>query len=339
MGYTWSEDRPEARVRRIAPDRPVYFISDLHLGDGGASDIFMGKDRTLLDLLAQVREEGARLVICGDAIDFHQAWNLTRVLRAHGKLLRAISDLADSNGVIYIYGNHDHDIALFHDVFRWEVASELWIGPDIVIQHGHEFDPFIGPNLQSSHLATRVHHLVERVFGTWIRLPLADFYTPGNRFTFWCFHKLWLAAKVRNRAFRAVGFRAAAEKSERFARYWVRSEAGDPMSMLAPTLASARARNATTVVCGHAHMPCNFETDGVRYVNTGSWTYGWSQYARVDGASWFVGDWLSKREYGGELYRAAMEGELDHIDFDRWWRNQYLGWFRFRSGESRRTAA
>jgi UDP-2,3-diacylglucosamine pyrophosphatase LpxH len=285
-----------------------------------------------------VREEGARLVIVGDAIDFYQAWGITRVLKAHGQLLRALSDLADRNGVIYIYGNHDHDIALFHELFRWEVCARLRIGADIVVQHGHQGDPMIGAELRSSGIMTRVHHLVERLTGTWIRMPLHEFYTPMNRFVYWGFHKLWLFGKLRNALFRRIGLGAIADKSEHFANYWVRSEAGDPMMMLFPTLREAKALGATTIVAGHAHMPGRLEHDGIQYVNTGSWTYAWSQYAYFDGDRFLVRDWISGREYGDELYRPALDGVLDHLTLDRWWKNQYLGWFRYRSAELRRQA-
>ncbi len=338
MSWSWSQPKESIREKRIAADRPVYFISDLHLGDGSRSDIFMRKDHALLELLARVRDEGARLVIVGDAIDFYQAWNLTAVLRAHGPLLRALSELADHNGVTYIYGNHDHDIALFHELFRWDVCSTLRIGSDIVVQHGHQFDPFIGPELQSSALMTQLHHAIERVVG-WVRMPLHEFYTPANRFVYWAFHKWWQLLKVRGALFRRVGLGELARRSEDWVSYWVRSEAGDPMSMLFPALTGAQQMGATTLVCGHAHMPGVVHSRGVRYVNTGSWTYGYAQYARFDGEEFVVRDWITGREFGEELYATALSGELVDITMDRWWKNQYLGWFRFRSAELRRQAA
>jgi outer membrane biogenesis lipoprotein LolB len=52
-----------------------------------------------------------------------------------------------------------------------------------------------------------------------------------------------------------------------------------------------------------------------------------------------VRDWISGREFGDELYRPALDGVLAHLTFERWWRNQYLGWFRYRSAELRRMAS
>lgn len=338
MSYAWSAKAPDAVVRRIDADRPVYFVSDLHLGDGGASDAFMGKDRALLALLDEVRKKGARLVIGGDAVDLLQARDLTPVLRAHGKLLRALSDLADTHGVHYICGNHDDDLRLYKDLLRWDVCTRLWIGPDVAVQHGHEWDPWIGQHIERAGLATRVHHEAERLLGVWLRIPLGDFYNRGNRLFYWVVHKAWLALKARNVVYRKLGFQEAAQRSEDAVTYWVRNEAGDPMLMFRPALAWARANGARTVVCGHSHMPANVAVDGVRFVNTGSWTFGWAQYAVLEDGAFTVRDWVSGREYLDELYRPLLEGDLDHLDMDRWWRNQYLGWLRFRSGELRRRA-
>lgn len=337
MAYWWSEQSQERVVARIPSDRPVYLVSDLHLGDGEHSDIFMGKDRQLFALLEQIRKEKARLVIGGDAIDFHQAWNFTRILQAHGRLLRAFSDLADSNGVTYLYGNHDHDMRIYRDILRFEVCTELWIGDDICVQHGHEFDPFIGKHLNASHTATRLHHGIERSSGQFLRMPLSDFYNWGMRTGLWVAYNLvWRPLKLRNALWRKLGFHQAAEKSEGFVTHWVRSEVGDPVGMTKPALEWAKKKGLRALVCGHSHMPGNFPHDGTRYVNTGSWTFGWAQYTVLDQGEFRVRDWLSGREYQDELYRPLLDGELDQVDFDRWWRNQYLGWLRYRTGEVRK---
>lgn len=336
MSFPWSAGPTHRVVRRIDADRPAFVVSDLHLGNGGRSDSFMGKDRAMLALLERAREAGARLVINGDAIDFLQAGDFTKILRAHGKLLRAFAEHASSHGVWYVVGNHDHDLHVYRDLLRFEVCDELWIGDDVLVEHGHGFDPWIGADIHGSGGATRFHHWIEATFGTWIRLPLADFYTRGNRVAFWGFHKYAAWLKARNWVLGRLGIEGPIRRSEFFLDYWVRNEAGDPMLMFRPALREAKRRGATTVVCGHSHMPANVLVDGVRYLNCGSWTFGWAQYAIVDGATRAVRDWISGREYGDELYRPLLDGDLDTITFDRWWRNQYLGWFRFRSGELRR---
>ncbi|MDP6934440.1 MAG: metallophosphoesterase, partial [Myxococcota bacterium] len=148
------------QIRRSIPaDGPIYFVSDLHLGDGTRSDAFMGKDEAFLEFLRMVDQQEAHLVIVGDAIDFHQAWSFTRVLRAHSQLLGELSRLSDQSRLTYIWGNHDYELSLFRDLLRFEVCSYLQVGDNIQVQHGYEYDPYIGPHLEQSHLATRIHHL------------------------------------------------------------------------------------------------------------------------------------------------------------------------------------
>lgn len=335
MRPAWASSPTDFREIRIPADRPVWFVSDLHLGDGSASDAFMGKDRLLLALLDEVDAERGTLVIVGDAVDLLQAHDFTPVVRAHGKLLRRLSDLAGDGRCIYLHGNHDHDMRMYQDLLRFDVAARLWIGDDVVVMHGHQFDPWIGEDVLSAGLATRMHHGLEKLLGTWFRLPLHDFYSPGNRVFLWTAYRAWQLLKARNWVLRRVGLGAMAARSEAFTTFWSKNDAGDPMGIARPALAWARTHGAKAVVCGHSHMPGNVEEGGARYINTGSWTFHWAQATRYADGAFTVRDRVTGRTYGDELYRPLMSGELDHVTFDRWWRNQYLGWFRFRTAELR----
>lgn len=340
---SWSLTDERRRELRIADDRPLWFVSDLHLGDGSPSDTFLGKDRAFLELLDEVDRAGGRLVIVGDAFDFLQAHDLTAVLLAHRPVLRRLAAFPHDRAVVYIVGNHDHDMHVYTDLLRFEVCARLWVGDHALVTHGHQFDPIIGPDLHAAGLFTRVHHGVERLFGTWIRLPLADYYTWAGRFAFWCGHKAWLWLKLRNRVYRwiadqldAPGLEDLVHRSELNAAYWVRNDLGAGNGMLPGAVAEARRTGARTVICGHSHLPGNFEHQGIRYVNTGSWTFQWSQVVTLQEGVYRCVDRASGREYHDELYRRLLDGELDGLTFDRWWRNQYLGWFRYRTAEARR---
>ena len=93
-------DSTIGRLHKTIPlEQEVFFISELHLGDGSRSDSFQGKDESLIEFLEHVRQRKAHLVIVGDAIDFHQALTFSRVLRAHGKLFAVISSRAAQQGV------------------------------------------------------------------------------------------------------------------------------------------------------------------------------------------------------------------------------------------------
>ena len=351
--FSWAHPQPLNIVKHLPSDARIYLISDLHLGDGTRSDAFLGKDRELIQFLERVREEKAHLVIVGDAIDFHQAWAISRVLRAHARLFGELSRLAARSEedqrddvaeedweplrVIYIWGNHDYDISLFKDLFCMEVCSTLHIGDVALVRHGYEYDPFIGPNLDQTHVATRIHHLVERLLDTWIRLPLENFYTPSNRLVFWLFHKLAVVIGLKDRLLKRVGLERFIGGAQDIVQYWAMNQIGDPGCLFEGIRAELASGTHRYLVTGHSHLPGIIEVMTDRYyVNTGSWTFSSAQYALWDGESFTVRDWISGQTYGDAAYVPLSERRYHHLDFLAWWRENYMGWLRFRVGEEGR---
>ncbi len=331
---SWASPQPLQIERRIADDRLVYLVSDIHMGDGSASDTFLGKDRELIAFLARARGLGAHLVVAGDIIDFQQAWSMSRVLRAHGKVIGELARYADDLGVTYIWGNHDHDISLFRDLLRFNVCSSLEIGHGVLVQHGYEYDPWIGPRLEASHRATQVHHLAERVLHTWVRLPIENFYTKANRLTFWLGHKLALMQHARGAVLRRLGLLRTDESPTATLDYWIHNQLGDAAGMFENIRSALTSGPYRYLVTGHSHLPGKIALAPDRtYVNTGSWTFNSATYAVWDGRSFTVRDWLSGREYGDRAYRALADRRWRYLTFMDWWREQYLGWFRFRVAE------
>lgn len=334
---SWEKPKPLNVTRRIDPDQRIYFISDLHLGDGSPSDAFLGKDRELIEFLDAVRDERAHLVIAGDAIDFHQAWSMSRVLKAHARLIGELARLAESHGVTYIWGNHDYDISLFKDLLRFEVCSRLELGDKVLVQHGYEYDPFIGPNLDQTHTATQVHHMIERLTGSWIRLPLENFYTPANRIAFWVSHKAAVIGGAWYGLLGRLGFEDAGKGFDLTSHYWTQNQLGDPGCLTRHVKAAMAASDFPFLVCGHSHVPGIVELHpGKTYVNTGSWTFNSSQYAVWDGSGFSVHDWMSGRTFDDRAYRRVLDGHTQDHAFMEWWRENYMGWFRFRVGEAGR---
>jgi len=335
--FSWARASTLDVTLRMRADQRIYFISDLHLGDGGRSDSFLGKDRELLALLERVRNEDAHLVIVGDFIDFHQAWSMSRVLKAHGRVFGELSRHAASHGVTYIWGNHDYDINLFRELLRFDVCSTLLIGDDILVQHGYQFDPHIGTNLEGTHIATMVHHLVERIFHTWIRLPLEAFYNKATRLALGLFYVCASLTEAAARLGRRLGAREPLEGLRLFFRYWALNQMGDPGMLIAGVKAALPELPYRFIVAGHSHMPGLVEVaPGRTYVNTGSWTFGAAQYALWDGSRFSVHDWISGKTYGDAAYLPAVRGELDEATIFEWWRENHLGWLRFRAGEEGR---
>ncbi len=331
----WSRSPVKRVIRRIPAEGVIYVISDLHLGDGTPSDTFLAKDRQLLALLDQIREEDATLVVAGDAIDFAQGWTFARILRAHGPVLRALSELADRGRMIYIYGNHDHDLQLFQYVLRFPVVAGVEIGDRALVQHGYEYDWLIGPDLKQSELNTLVHHLVERALGTWIRPPLEHHYSLVNRLAYWLLHKVIWGSRGLSALRRLLGDRQAGARGEAELAYWLRSELGDPGDMFRPVARALADSDWEVLICGHSHMPGVVDLPGGRYVNTGSWTFDASTTLRWEDGALSLFEWMTGREHGDAAYRPLVEGALDGTTFDDWWADNYMGWLRFRCGEER----
>ncbi len=323
-------------IETLSADQEIWFISDLHLGDGTPSDVFFGKDKHLIALLNRVERDDAILVINGDAMDFHQAWTFTRIMRAHQELLHSMSRLSREGRLYYLIGNHDHDISLYREILNFRVCEELHIGDNILVQHGYQYDPYIGDNLSSSHTATKIHHLVERYFNTWVRIPLAEFYTRGNRLLFWMAHKVAITMMITAGLLDKFGLPEAKERLFEHLAFWARANSGDPMCMFRGVWARLQSDRWKHIVCGHSHLPGIVPIDGRSYLNSGSWTFSNAQYLRWDGSSFECRDWVTGATFNDELYQANLDGSLDELNFFTWWHENYLGWFRFREGEERR---
>jgi len=116
------------------------------------------------------------------------------------------------------------------------LGDELRIGERILCVHGWQYDPYLSRTVGHGHeWSTTVHHMVERYLGTWLRIPLGEFYTRGNRLMFWLAHKLAIAAHWASRLMKALGSPWSADALDEYLDYWARGNMGDPMGMFRPT--------------------------------------------------------------------------------------------------------
>ncbi len=333
----WNQ-RPTV-VEVLDPASRVWFVSDMHLGDGTRSDVFFGKDRHLIALIERVEEEGSTLAILGDAIDFNQAWSFTRVLRAHQELLSTLSRLSREGRLYYIIGNHDYDISLYRELLNFRVCDELHLGDRVLALHGWQFDPYLAEEVPKGHQwTTTLHHLVERYFNTWLRIPLGEFYTLSNRSMFWLAHKIALLAYAWNRVRRTFGSESEEIPLIRYLDYWARGNMGDPMGIFRPAYARAAKGPWPWVICGHSHLPGIVPLPDAEggYVNTGSWTFASSHYVIWDGEHFEAHDWITGQQFGQAFYEPLLDGWVYERGFFQWWRENYMGFLRFREGEERK---
>ena len=324
-------------VETVEADQRIWFVSDLHIGDATPCDAFFGKDRHLAALIDRVDREGSLLVIVGDAIDFNQAWSMSRVLAAHQDLFAAMSRLAKEGRLIYVIGNHDYEINLFQKILSFRVCDELHVGDRVLVLHGWQFDPYMQDTVGSGHeWSTTVHHLAERYLNTWLRIPLGEFYTLGNRLMFWGIHKAALVANLWAGGMKRIGLPRSAERLNAYLSYWAQGNMGDSMGMFRPATQALREGPWPNILCGHSHLPGIVHRGSRTYVNTGSWTFASSHYVIWDRGSWQCADWITGRDIGSEFYEPLIDGHLYDKDFWQWWRENYMGFLRFREGEERK---
>jgi UDP-2,3-diacylglucosamine hydrolase len=312
----------------------VYFVSDLHLGDGSHADVFLKKDEHFLAFLDEVEREAQVLCILGDALDFEQAWYFSRIIRAHPEVIRRLTRLADKIRVIYLFGNHDPDIVLFRDILNWELCDKIIIDGHILAIHGYEFDSYVGQNFEETSNLAKAFHLYERIFHTWVRIPLREHYTLSNRAAHYIFY--WV-----NRFARLQQFLGAKLKKPTWGQglrdvcdFWARGVWGDPMGITMPAIqALEKLPRFDTIICGHSHIPGVVSVgEHGTYVNTGSWSFGNSQFGIWDGQTFTLRDWISGRSFRDENYRRIFSGQTDR-SYEDWFADQYLGFLRFRCGE------
>ncbi|MBT3220589.1 MAG: hypothetical protein HN348_16000 [Proteobacteria bacterium] len=327
-------DRPTI-VEKMAADRKIWFVSDLHLGDGTPSDVFFGKDRHLIALIERVEKEGSVLVVVGDAIDFNQAWSFVRVLRAHQELFSAMTRLGREGQLFYVVGNHDYDLSFFHELLHFRVCDELHIGKRILVRHGWQYDPYLALALGHGHQwSTSIHHLVERYLNTWLRIPLGEFYTFSNRLLFWLVHKIGVGAGVWNALIERLGF-SDMTIGMGYLDYWTHANMGDSMGMFRPVWKHLNEGPWQFIVCGHSHIPGVIKSGDRAYVNSGSWTFASSHYLIWDNQQFMSRDWITGRKFRQELYEHLLDGSIYETNFTQWWRRNYMGMLRFREGEER----
>ena len=114
------------------------------------------------------------------------------------------------------------------------------------------------------------------------------------------------------------------------------NQIADPSGIFEPIRAELEQEDCPydTIITGHSHLPGNISFEnGKKYVNTGSWTFGSSQYCVWDKKELRVFDWIKGHEYKDQAYKHLLSRRYQHMDIFRWWRENYMGWLRFRVAE------
>ncbi len=312
---------------RLPIDRRVCLISDLHLGDGGASDPFGRKDDLLRDFLDRVASRAETLVIAGDGFDLAQAWSMERIVDAHRAVIDDLIALSRSIDVIYLRGNHEGSAAALRSV-PLHYANTVMIGDRIRVEHGNAYDPHNLPGVRRAFVAARVHAMIEAAIRAPVRVPMRKHYRWSTRLGHWMFYRYGQWQALRARIDRALGHDERASHRLAFLDYWGRGEWGDPHCLLRAAPAAIAAADVDVLVCGHSHQPGIVDVPGGTYVNTGSWTFEDATYATCEAGRIEVRRWPDRAAIRDEEYRGILGPDADKSFFD-WWAAHYRGFLRY----------
>jgi len=317
-----------AKTAEIAPDQRVAMISDMHVGDGGASEPFRRQDDVLRAFFEHVARDYDALVIAGDGFDLAQAWSMRRIYERHRPLLDDLRDLSRELPVYYLRGNHDESASQLAEVLPLRYSENLRIGERILVEHGNVFDPKNQPGDRAAFWASRTHAMIEKALRSPVRIPMRKHYCWSTRLGHWVFFRYGMLQKLMSRLYGALGLEERARECLAFLDYWGRGEWGNLNGVLDAGEALLRGSAYDVLVCGHTHQPGQVRLSSGTYVNTGSWTFGETTYVDYAGGEFNVRRWPEAGALADEEYRGVLGPHSDKSFFE-WWEAFYLGWLRY----------
>jgi UDP-2,3-diacylglucosamine pyrophosphatase LpxH len=140
---------------RIEQNKPVFVISDLHIGDrSGRDNLGRAHRESLLDsFLRHIEHQRGQLVIVGDFLELLR-YPLDSIIDRRGTLLDRLAGM----DTVYVPGNHDEEVMRWADAENPPHPFFARISPAFVrrigdrrfkFMHGHEVDPLAHAGIQN----------------------------------------------------------------------------------------------------------------------------------------------------------------------------------------------
>ena len=221
-----STDQNVVKNLPLKGDTKYALFSDLHLGDGGNSDIFVHNEEAMRFALEYYKENGYSIILMGDIEELWQ-FNFIEIHDKYDKsiykLLRSFKD----NRVHRIFGNHDNDWKrpptdpiLYNENIQHGAPEAIKLGDDIFLVHGHQGDKICDRKTwESRYLARKLKSLVSagKVVGVSNRLATKS-QIPGNR------EKLYYDWAKENNVFLICGHTHNAIFASRLYYWWLKDQ-------------------------------------------------------------------------------------------------------------------
>lgn len=245
-------------------EKPIYFVSDIHLGAPSFSFDFEEKRKTeLLKFFDTIAKSGSRLVIVGDLFDFWYEYNYV-IPKNYFWLYARLKEMIDLGVIVdYIAGNHDfylgqffsHSLGLrvYQDGFSEEIGNKKFL-----IVHGDGLA-----------LRDTGYRVLKRILRNGFVQSLIRWVHPD------------------------VGFSMARAFSKKSREYTTSKDFGETDGML--QFAERKLKDGYDfVIMGHNHVP-RFERFGNgAYINLGDWisnfTYGIFDGTEMQLLKWKFGE-------------------------------------------------
>ncbi len=251
--------------------KPIFAISDLHIGDKGFRDNFQySGERRFLGLLDYVEDCGGEIVIVGDFFELWQA-NMSKVLTSRMWLLDRLAKL----NTVYVLGNHDIDLCYFikkegwleHPFFnRICMSYRTYMGDRLFrFIHGHQVDPYCKSDKPGIGRISAIYTGIkeDRNEG-----PILNKYQTVESKVLGRFGKL---SRLKN---------------------WVMGEP-DLLIQMNRGLGEMKPKLVDAIVCGHTHKPGHI---GSWLYNCGTWAEKKCSFVKItDDGEANVFDWVNNK--------------------------------------------
>ncbi len=181
----------DQNVKKLPIDTNTKYalFSDLHLGDGGNSDIFVHNKGTMMFALKHYKKNGYSIILLGDIEELWQ-FNFIEIHDEYDKSIYKLLRSFKGNRVHRIFGNHDKDWKrpptdpiLYNKHIQHGAPEAIKLGNDIFLVHGHQGDKTCDRKTWESRYWARKgksYVSIGKVFGVSSRLATKS-QIPGNR--------------------------------------------------------------------------------------------------------------------------------------------------------------
>lgn len=241
----------------MEPQKPIYFISDLHLGttyDASSRE----REKRVVEFLESIADNAEALYMVGDILDYWYEYR-TVVPRGYVRFFGALAALAD-RGVKIVWFIGNHDIWLF-DYVRDEIGVEVIDGQLVTDLYGKRFLISHGDGVGK---LPRGFRFIRSVFRNRVCQKLYASIHP--RWTVPFAHR-WSSHSRRNEK-EQPAFDIATDYLSVFARQWQAEHTQSPVDYF---------------VFGHRHIVVDRKLpDGAKLIILGDWLTHFS-YGYFDG--------------------------------------------------------